>query len=141
MVRFQNQEAAKNAGRYSVMVVQCCVGKFHHFDLARQLHDRGMLEAIFSGYPRWKLRQEAVPDKKIITFPWFQSIYMGKSRLGLNGSWLDRELAWLSRETFDKYCAAKLPPCDVLIGLSGFALRAGRAVQARGARFKCDRGS
>jgi glycosyltransferase involved in cell wall biosynthesis len=100
-----------------------------------------MLEAIFTGYPRWKLRDEALPAEKIKTFPWFQTIYMGKGRFGIDSAWLDRELAWLSRETLDRYCAAKLPPCDVLIGLSGFALRSGRIAQARGGRFVCDRGS
>ena len=30
------------------------LGKFHSFDLARQLHARGALEAIYSGYPRFK---------------------------------------------------------------------------------------
>ena len=35
-------------------VVLSTVGKFHAFDLARELHTHGALESIFTGYPRFK---------------------------------------------------------------------------------------
>jgi glycosyltransferase involved in cell wall biosynthesis len=128
-------------GHGNLRVVQCCVGKFHHFDLARQLHERGLLAAIFTGYPQWKLRGEGLPRQKVRTFPWLQTIYMGKGRLGLTHAWFDRELAWWSREAIDWYCARTLPECDILVGISGCGLRAGREIQRRGGRHVCDRGS
>ena len=42
-------------------VVLSTPGRFHTFDLARELHSRRCLEAIFTGYPRFKLKTEALP--------------------------------------------------------------------------------
>ncbi len=122
-------------------VVQCCVGKFHHFDLARELHRHGALEAIFTGYPRWKLRDEGVAPDRIRSFPWVQTVNLGKRRFGLTNAWLDRELDWLAHESIDRHCARNLPACDVFVALSGSGLNAGQAALRMGARFVCDRGS
>lgn len=123
-------------------VVVGCIGRFHHFDLARQLEERGLLERIFTGYPRWKLlRDEGLPAKRISTFPWLQTFYMARSRFGLTSQVLERELAWWCNETFDRNLARSLPACDVLVTLSGCGLTAGREQQGRGGRWVCDRGS
>jgi len=122
-------------------IVQTSMGRFHHFDLARQMHRLGFLEAIFTGYPRWKLRQENLPAEKIRTFPWLQTVYMAKSRFGIASRRLDRALAWWSLETLDGHVAKNLPDCDVFVGLSGAGLRTGREAQRRGAQHVCDRGS
>ncbi len=122
-------------------VVQCCVGKFHHFDLARELHRRGALEAIFTGYPRWKLRDEGVALDRIRSYPWVQTVNLGKSRLGLTNAWLDRELDWLAHESIDRHCARNLPECDVFVALSGSGLNAGQAAARLGAHYVCDSGS
>lgn len=100
-----------------------------------------MLEAIFTGYPRWKLRNENLPPEKIRTFPWLQTLLMGKARYGLMNSWLDRELNWLMAQTLDAHVANHLPKCDVFIGISGSGLRTSRQVKARGGHYICDRGS
>jgi glycosyltransferase involved in cell wall biosynthesis len=105
-----------------------------------------MLAAIFTGYPRWKLREENLPQDRIKTFPWLRTLIMGKGRLGpistwLDSTWLDRELNWLAALSLDAYAAAALPACDVFIGLSGGGLKTGRLVQSRGGRYICDRGS
>ncbi len=54
-------------------VTLSCVGRFHHFDLARQLHAAGWLDRIHTGYPRFKLRDAGLPAEKIDTFPWLQT--------------------------------------------------------------------
>ena len=122
-------------------IVQSCHGKFHHFDLARQLHQRGALECIFTAYPRWKLRGENLPAQKIRTFPWLQTAFMARGHFGLNQRWLGRELAWRVHQTHDWFVKTNLPECDVFIGISGVALASGRRAQARGAKYICDRGS
>lgn len=129
------------ADRDRLRVVQCCVGKFHHFDLARELHRHGALTAIFTGYPRWKLKHEGVPAGRIHSHALLQTIYMAQSRFGIGGAWLDHELAWRAHEAIDAHCARQLPACDVLVALSGSGLAAGRSAQRAGARFVCDRGS
>jgi len=122
-------------------VVQTVHGKFHHFDLARQLYRHGMLEAIFTGYPRWKLKDENLPADKIKTFPWIRTFLMAKWHYGFVNPWLDRELNWLAGETLDAHVASRLPDCDVFVGLSGSGLKTSAVVKRRGGWYICDRGS
>lgn len=122
-------------------VVQSCHGKFHHFDLARQLHQRGALECLFTGYPRWKLRGEQLPAEKVRTFPWLPGLYMARGHFGLTSPALGRQLAWCVRQSHDWFVRRNLPDCDVFVGISGVALASGRRAQSRGAKYICDRGS
>lgn len=124
-----------------IKVVQTVHAKFHHFDLARQLHRRGMLEAIFTGYPKWKLKSEGLPHSKIKTFPWLRTLLMGKARYGLAIPWLDRELDWWAAETLDAYVASVVPACDIFVAISGAGLKTAQKVKRRGGRYICDRGS
>lgn len=43
----------------------------HYFHLARGLHKHSLLSDIYSGYPKFKLRNEKNLDDKIKTFPYF----------------------------------------------------------------------
>lgn len=122
-------------------VVQTVHGKFHHFDLARQLHRQGMLEAIFTGYPRWKLNEEGLPPQKIKTFPWLRTLIMVKARFGIENPWFDRQLNWWAALSLDAYAASHLPECDVFVALSGGGLKTAGLVKTRGGRYVCDRGS
>src|SRR5262245_23263417 len=125
-----------------VKVVQTVHGKFHHFDLARQLHRHGMLEAIFTGYPRWKLRDEDLPQQKIKTFPWLRTLIMARGRFGIRTPlWLDEELNWWAALSLDAYVASRLPECDVFVALSGGGLKTAGIVKNRGGKYICDRGS
>lgn len=117
------------------------LGKFHSFDLARQLHARGALHSIFSGYPRFKLDRERLPQRMVRTFPYVHAPYMAnrwRHRLGTDLLW-----AWeyWDRVTLDRHVARNLPDADVFIGLSGCGLAAGRESRRRGMRYVCDRGS
>src|SRR5262245_11431086 len=122
-------------------IVQTVFGRFHHFDLARQLHRHGCLEAIFTAYPRWKLRHEALPQNSIRTFPWILAPLMAKWRLGWCHERLDRELSWLMAESLDRHVARNLPVCDALVAISGSGFHTARKLQQRGGRYICDRGS
>lgn len=122
-------------------IVLSTIGKFHTFDLARELQSHSALEAIYSGYPLFKLKDEALPDDKIRSFPWIHGPYMawpGRERMGTR---FNRGWEWLDRMVFDRYVARSLPPCEVFVGLSGSGLRTGRIAKQRGARYVCDRGS
>lgn len=125
------------------MVKQISLGRFHHFHLARQLEKHGLLEAIYTGYPRFKLADEpGIPRDKINSFPWLHTPYMACGRLGLNRSvWLDREWAWWAHETLDRYVASQLREPDILIALSGSGLYSGHKIQQLGGIHICDRGS
>src|SRR5262249_41649357 len=51
--------------------VRVCIGsagRFHMFDLARQMQRIGHLNCLYTGYPRWKV--DGLPQEKVKTFPW-----------------------------------------------------------------------
>ena len=118
------------------------LGKFHTFDLARELHARGALAGILTGYPRFKLRQEALPQELIHTFPYVHTPYMAflswQDRMGV---YWKEQWEYFDARTFAAYAARNLPECDVYVGLSRTALQAGKKAKQRGARYVCDRGS
>ena len=119
-----------------------CIGRFHLFDLARELQKRNMLETIFTGYPRWKLKDEDLPPGFIQTFPWLQTPYMALLKWKLLGEGkFQKELFWQIQESLDRHVAKNLPDSDVLFALSGSGLRCGQLMQRRGHKYICDRGS
>ena len=124
-------------------ITQVSIGRFHHFHLARQLERLGLLEALYTGYPRFKLADEpGIPPEKIHVFPWLHGPYMACSHFGLSGwRWLDREWSWLAHETLDRYVEHNLLEPTILISLSGSGLHAGGMAQLLGGVHICDRGS
>jgi len=117
------------------------IGKFHTFDLARELHARGALASIFTGYPRLKLKNEVLPHEIIKTFPWVHTPFMALPWKSALPDALIREWESLAAITFGDFVARNLPDCDLYVGLSGSALPAGKKAHQRGAKFVCDRGS
>ena len=122
-------------------VVLTTIGKFHTFDLARELERRGALEAIFTAYPHFKLRNEQLPRERVHTFPWVHTPYMGFRYRPLLGTRLNQWWRHLDSTSFDRHVRKRMPSCDVFVGLSGSSLRSGKLAQARGAKYVCDRGS
>jgi glycosyltransferase involved in cell wall biosynthesis len=115
-------------------------GRFHMFHLARQLERFGMLQAIYSTYPRFKLKDEpGIPAEKIKTDPVFQALEIALIRAGVA-----RAAEWVSRfnvRMHDRWLVRNLDQCDVLVALSGSGFAAGPHMQRRGAKYICDRGS
>lgn len=128
-------------GVAGIRVALSVIGKFHTFDLARELHAQGHLAGIYTGYPRFKLKQEALPEGLIHTYPWLQTPYMGMPRKERLGTRIVRHWEYLNRITFDAHVARHMPPCDVFVGLSSSALRSGQTAHRMGAKYVCDRGS
>ncbi len=117
------------------------IGKFHTFDLARELHASGHLQAVYTGYPRFKLKDERLPDAKVRSFPWVQTPYMALNRWGVAGKRTNRMLEYLAKMALDRYVANQLGDCDVFVGLSGSGLQSGKRMHALGGKYVCDRGS
>jgi glycosyltransferase involved in cell wall biosynthesis len=117
------------------------LGKFHAFDLARELHARGALESIFTGYPNFKLRNEQLPQSSIHCFPWVHSAYMAFPWRNRLPDFIDRHWKNVANVTFGNYVRQNLPECDLYVGMSGTALLAGKKAHQQGTRFICDRGS
>lgn len=121
--------------------MKVCVGspgRFHTFDLARQLAGSGALQRLFTGYPRWKV--DGLSPGLVRTFPWLAVAAYGAGRLGLSS--IQRSLNWPQIRTFDSWLSGRIEPCDVFHCLSSFGVASHRIAKARyGALTICDRGS
>ncbi|HLX05376.1 MAG TPA: glycosyltransferase family 4 protein, partial [Candidatus Binatus sp.] len=113
-------------------------GPFYTFDLARQLDRLGHLEHLYTAYPSWKV--DGLPKEKVSTFPWLMGPAMLANRFGFNR--VRDRLNFPMIETYDRWMAERLTPCDVFHCLSSFGLQSHRAARSRhGALTVSDRGS
>jgi alpha-maltose-1-phosphate synthase len=125
-------------------IVQTVFGVFHHFELARQLHQRGHLQRIYSSWPWARVKREGLPRDMIETFPWIHGPEMLMQRFGFHPVWLLDQTGYSNALAFDWWTSRRVAggeAPDALIGISGSSLKTGQEVQARGGRFICDRGS
>jgi len=118
-----------------------CQARFHFFDLARQMDRQGHLQQLYTGYPRFKVKD--LPHDKISTFPWLESTYMALGRLGVNcAAKYMQQMSYSISTTFDSWMERHLSQCDVFHWLSGAGLRSHQAARERyGALTICDRAS
>ncbi len=112
------------------------VGRFHHFDLAKTLAGRGCLEVFYTGYPRPLVN--GVPPKRIKSFPYVVAPMMLAGRYGLTG--IARALNWTAAETFDRWVACKLRPCDVLVANESNGRHSYQRARKLGAKLVCNCG-
>ncbi len=135
------KKATRERGRPLMKVSQAVFGVFHHFELARELDRRGLLDTVYSTWPWARLKREGLPHSKVQTFPWLHMPEMVLNRAGLLPRWLEDELGYRNALSFDEWTFRRIRDCDALIAISGAALKTGRLVQERGGVFVCDRGS
>tara|TARA_Y100000741_G_scaffold334377_1_gene291563 strand:+ start:868 stop:2043 length:1176 start_codon:yes stop_codon:yes gene_type:complete len=118
-------------------------GKFHHFEVAKELYKRNQLEKIICGYPWFKLRYENIPKDlvlakggyNIIKYPFRNNSYFEKisEYLGiLNKKNIDR----ITSEVIDNHQDA-----DVLLSLAGVSLNSGAKMTQKHKIYICERSS
>ncbi len=122
-------------------VSQAVFGVFHHFELARELDRRGLLDTVYSTWPWARLKREGLSRGKVETFSWIHTPEMLLGRTGLLPNGLGNELRYQNALRFDDWTNRRIGEVDVLVAISGAALKTGRTVQQRGGVFLCDRGS
>jgi glycosyltransferase involved in cell wall biosynthesis len=124
-------------------IVQATWGVFHHFDLAREMEQRGHLLHIYSTFPWARLKREGLPHSKVRTFPWLHValLLVGKHIPGWRSA--QDGLRYATTMAFDEWLDWRIPHTgvDALIALSGAGLKAGKHLQERGGIYICDRGS
>ena len=114
------------------------IGRFHHFDLGRQVLRLRHRLALFTSNPRSRVDSELLPFAK--THPIFRIPFVVGGRLGFASQlyWLDEVLLkdlgrWLAR-SLNVECT------DVFHALDGVGPGAGRRVREAGKLWICDRG-
>lgn len=126
--------------RRPARIVLATHGRFHSFDLAEQLQRAGLLSAIYTPYPKFKLRNTYVDPGLIRSFPFVSALH----RLveGRPAPRIVKQMLQLyACMAIDAYMKTTRPPCDILMALSGAGLASGGDVQRLGGRYVCDRGS
>ncbi|HEY1903083.1 MAG TPA: glycosyltransferase family 4 protein [Terracidiphilus sp.] len=115
------------------------IGRFHHFDLGRQVLRLGHRLSVFTSNPRSHVDPELRPFAK--THARFRVPFAIGGRLGFGPKlyWLDELLLkdlgrWLER-------AVDVQWTDVMHGLDGVGPEAGRRMKQNGKLWICDRGS
>ncbi|MDE2320342.1 MAG: glycosyltransferase family 4 protein [candidate division NC10 bacterium] len=126
-----------SGAEYMIHVAISSLGRFHAFDLAEQMRQRGCLARLYTAYPSFKVDQPIRPFTR--TFPWVLSSAMVARQVRWHR--LAKHLNWLAIDSFDWWVARRVEPCDVFVHLSSFGLHAARRARKLGARIVCDRGS
>jgi len=117
-------------------VAVCVHGRFHAFDLAGQLHGRGMLTQIATTYPAFAARRFMPAGIPLRTAPWLELVRRLHGRFG--GPSPDHLIA----TRFAAFAADGLPSdADVFVGWSGASLEAARQARRLGMTVVIERGS
>ncbi len=116
-------------------------GRFHAFDLARQLQQAGVLAQLITTYPRYFAKRWGLPRAKIVSLPVLEALVRlwaaGTESTGRGH--LAR--AWFCRR-FDRAATAALRrDANVFVGWSSYCLGTLRAARAAGLKTVVDRGS
>jgi glycosyltransferase involved in cell wall biosynthesis len=122
----------------SVKINLATVPPLHIFDLAQQLEQMGHLNALYTVYPPWRVRN--LPRQKVQSFPWFMGINEVRKRIV--GSGFDQPMKQLVIHTFDRWVSQHMQPCDIFDCASSFGIASHRvARQTYRALSVCRRGS
>lgn len=111
-------------------------GRFHGFDLARELAARQALEVLATTYPAVIARRFVGAEMPLATAPWLELLRRGHGLFSLPGS-TDLIVA----TAFARFLARHLGDADVLVGWSGATLDAIPAARDRGMKIVLERGS
>lgn len=125
-----------------MQVTIAATGRFHFVDLAQQLQRLNSLCAYFTAYPTWKINPDhRIDPKKIVSFPWIHTAYMGSIRKKWLPDFVYREVEIWDRRFFDKKVSQSLELCDIFTAISSCGVTSGSTAKRLGAKYVCDRGS
>ncbi|MFN3961716.1 MAG: glycosyltransferase family 4 protein [Fimbriimonadaceae bacterium] len=120
-------------------VVVSTSGKFHYIHAARMLHERGLLQQLFAGYPRNKLGWPQAPSDLVTTYPMWRVPYVAHDLVGQPLTGFHFLLEYLSSSCFDRFVAKRLPQADVVMAMSSAGVATGARAQQQGMKYVCDR--
>lgn len=112
------------------------IGKFHHFELARELYKLNQLSKIICGYPWFKLKNEGLPKNKIVS----NSLNTILTRYLFDGALKDFFNIQQCKK-IDFTASQYLDDADVFLGLSGSGLETGIKAKKLGKLYVCERSS
>ncbi|MEC8724999.1 MAG: glycosyltransferase family 4 protein [Pseudomonadota bacterium] len=112
-------------------------GRFHGFDLARELNARDALAGLLTTYPNFIVRKHVGLVKTLATAPTLELQRRICQRLGNICGDVDGQIS----AAFGAFAARNLPDCNLLVGWSSATLEAICPAHDIGARVVIERGS
>lgn len=94
-------------------------GRWHAFDLARELHAAGVLHRLITNYPKFKTRQWGIPDDKVVSLP--LTLFLGEAVHRLGGERLTMKSQALLHNLFSRAAARYLEGSTLVHGWSSFS--------------------
>jgi len=91
-------------------------GRWHAFDLARELHQHGHLHRLITNYPRWFVRRWGIPPERVVSLPFTFVVVRAIYRFG--GESLMMRLQWWVHRWFATRAAKHLQGSQVIHGWS-----------------------
>lgn len=111
-------------------------GRFHAFDLAKQLQARGLLHSLVTSYPKSKLTEWGIENSKVRTVFTHELLSRGFRRIGRS------DLQHSLNSRYDRIAAGKLNiGADLFVGWSGMSLRSIVRAKELGAQTVVERSS
>jgi len=114
-------------------------GRWHAFDLARELQKSGSLHRLITNYPKFKTRQWEIPDDKVVSLP--ASLFLGKLAYKVGKNSLSRRYQYFLHRMFSQAAAKHLEGSDLVHGWSSFSLPALKWAKEHDVPFLLERSS
>ena len=116
-------------------------GRFHAFNLAKQLQDQNSLHSLITTYPAYKVAEFGIKIDLIESLIYLEILSRGWSKLSaLLKNDFNSQLLWL--EWFDRDVAKRLNgDFDIFVGWSGACFESFRRAKELGAKTVVERGS
>ncbi|HEU5102646.1 MAG TPA: hypothetical protein VFU22_26660, partial [Roseiflexaceae bacterium] len=114
-------------------------GRFHAFDLARELLHQGHLGRLITTYPRFVTRQWGFPDETVINLA--LPLLLRQIAKQFGGEPLTMRLQAILHRLFGNYAARYVESSDVVHGWSSFSEPAIRHAKRNGVPAVLERGS
>jgi glycosyltransferase involved in cell wall biosynthesis len=91
-------------------------GRWHAFDLARELHRHGHLHRLITNYPRWFVRRWGIPPERVVSLP--LTFWLVKAIYRLGGEALMMRCQWQVHRWFARRAVGHLKGSELIHGWS-----------------------
>jgi glycosyltransferase involved in cell wall biosynthesis len=116
-------------------------GRFHAFNLAQQMQQRGALAQLITTYPKYAAEAFGVPRSAVCSFTALEAFKRGWQRVPRKMRWGWNSQYFVHR-SFDRFAARHLTTdADIFVGWSGSSLRTMRRAKESGMTTVIERGS
>jgi starch synthase len=91
-------------------------GRWHAFDLAKQLEEAGHLHRLITNYPYWFVKRWGIPKRKVVSLP--MTFWIVKAIYRLGGESLMMRCQWIVHQWFANQAVRYLDGSEIIHGWS-----------------------